>query len=258
MKRLLRLLALLAILAGCVLWLLYPRLTAPHVQSAFEAAALLDEQARAGQDEVTFRTDEVTLSEVYAALEAVYPYAFALHSTERPNGTTTLRVEVSRPARQQQARDYAAQLAAAQVTDEMDAPEKLRALHDALIRLCVYDTETAEGEVQDGATAPYAADGALLDHKAVCAGYGRAYAMLCEAAGLRAVYIASEEMNHGWNAVRLDGTTYFIDCTFDDPVPDRGEYVTDRYFLRTADELADSHIWDRAFYEQLLDNLEQK
>ena len=29
-----------------------------------------------------------------------------------------------------------------------------------------------------------AADGALLDHKAVCAGYGRAYEMLCKAAGI--------------------------------------------------------------------------
>lgn len=258
MKRLFRLLALLAVLAGSTLYLLYPRLTAPHVQTAFAAAALLEEQLRSGQDEVTFRTDEISLSEVYAALEAVYPYAFALHSAERPNGTTTLRVEVSRPARQQQAQDYAAQLAASQVTEDMDAPEKLRVLHDALVRLCVYDTETAEEETQDGATAPFAADGALLDHKAVCAGYGRAYAMLCEAAGLRAIYVASEEMNHGWNAVRLDGTTYFIDCTFDDPVPDQGEYVTDRYFLRTADEIADSHIWDRAFYEQVLDDLEQK
>ncbi len=95
----------------------------------------------------------------------------------------------------------------------------------------------------------FAADGALLDHKAVCAGYGRAYEMLCKAAGIQVIYVASEEMNHGWNAVRLGGTTYYIDCTFDDPIPDRGEYVSDQYFMLTGDELAQTHTWNEAFYE---------
>ena len=89
------------------------------------------------------------------------------------------------------------------------------------------------------------------------AGYGRAYAMLCDAAGIPAVYVASEQMNHGWNAVRLDGRTWFIDCTFDDPIPDRGEYVSDQYFMLTGDELAQTHTWNETFYEQLLDSLEQ-
>ena len=79
--------------------------------------------------------------------------------------------------------------------------------------------------------------------------------MLCEAAGLQAVYVSSEEMNHGWNAVRLEGQTYYIDCTFDDPVPDRGDYVSSQYFLMTESQLARTHVWDVAFYERLLDSL---
>ena len=139
----------------------------------------------------------------------------------------------------------------------MTAEEKLRALHDTLIRQCEYDVDTAEEDAPDGAAPAFAADGALLDHKAVCAGYGRAYEMLCKAAGIQVIYVASEEMNHGWNAVRLGGTTYYIDCTFDDPIPDRGEYVSDQYFMLTGDELAQTHTWNEAFYEQLLDSLEQ-
>ena len=81
--------------------------------------------------------------------------------------------------------------------------------------------------------------------------------MLCKAAGIQVIYVASEKMNHGWNAVRLGGTTYYIDCTFDDPIPDRGEYVSDQYFMLTGDELAQTHTWNEAFYEQLLDSLEQ-
>ena len=41
-------------------------------------------------------------------------------------------------------------------------------------------------------------------------------------------------------------------------MPDRGEYVSDQYFLVTADELAATHSWDRTFYEQLLDSMEKE
>lgn len=242
----------LAALGG---WLLYPRLAAPHVQSAIEAAALIEKAISRGGASVTFRAEEIDLDAVYTALEARFPYAFALHATKGIGRTTALRVEISRPARQEQAWAYAKALAAENVHEGMSEVEKLAALHDALIRLCRYDIETAAETAPDGATAPFAADGALLDHKAVCAGYGRAFGMLCKAAGLETIYVASPEMNHGWNAVRVDGQTYYIDCTFDDPVPDRGEYISRRYFLQTAEQLAQTHTWDRGFYEQVLDSL---
>lgn len=175
-----------------------------------------------GEEPLCFRSEEVDPDTVYRALEARWPYAFALHATVRANKTTELRVEVSRPERQAQAKAYAGALAAECVTPDMTAEQKLRALHDALVRMCEYDVDTEEQEHPDGSAPAFSADGALLDHKAVCAGYGRAYAMLCDAADIPAVYVASEQMNHGWNAVRLDGKTWFIDCTFDDPVPDRG------------------------------------
>lgn len=254
MKRLLKVLVVLIVLGGGALFVLYPRLTALAVQSPYEAAEQLEEAMQQGTDTLTFREEDIRLDEVYAALESVYPYAFSLHSTTRANHTTELRVELSRPAQQKQAWEYAQSLAADTVTSDMDQTEKLRALHDVLVRLCVYDTETADGDRQSGATAPFAADGALLDHKAVCAGYGRAYVMLCKAVGIRAIYISSAEMDHGWNAVRQDGKTYFIDCTFDDPVPDRGEYVSNQYFMQDADTFAVTHTWDKPFYEQVLDH----
>lgn len=257
MKRLAAVLAVLLLAGGAALWLL-PRMFAPEVDSPFEAAALLEQDVRAGGDGLLFRTEQIDVDAVYRALEARYPYAFALRATLRPNRTIELQVEVSRQAQQAQAQTYAAALAKESIDDGMTDEQKLRALHDTLVRLSRYDTDTAAQTAPDGATAPFAADGALLDHEAVCAGYGRAFGMLCEAAGLRSIYIASEEMNHGWNAVRLDGQTYFIDCTFDDPVPDRGEYVSDQYFLVTADELAATHSWDRTFYEQLLDSMEKE
>ncbi|HJA49409.1 MAG TPA: hypothetical protein H9790_08840 [Candidatus Agathobaculum intestinipullorum] len=255
MKRLAAVLAVLMLAVGAALWWL-PRVLAPQVGSPYEAAALLEQDVRAGGDGLLFCAEQVDPDEVYRALEACYPYAFSLHATVRPNRTVELQVQASRQARQAQAQSYAAALAADSIQEGMSDVQKLRALHDTLVRLCQYDTDTAEQVSPDGATAPFAADGALLDHRAVCSGYGRAFGMLCEAAGIDSIYIASEEMNHGWNAVRLDGQTYFIDCTFDDPVPDRGAYVSDQYFMLTAEELAATHVWDQAFYEQLLDSME--
>ena len=217
MRRFFGFLLTMALLGGGVFWL--PYLQAEPVDNVYQAADLLRQDAE--------------------------------------NGGNELNAEVSRQARQEQAWEYAKVLTAGSISQTMTAEEKLRALHDTLIRQCEYDVDTAEEDAPDGSAPAFAADGALLDHKAVCAGYGRAYEMLCKAAGIQVIYVASEEMNHGWNAVRLGGTTYYIDCTFDDPIPDRGEYVSDQYFMLTGDELAQTHTWNEAFYEQLLDSLEQ-
>ncbi len=235
---------------------LYPYLRVPHVQSSIEAAAMLEDEIRGGGDSLRFRAQDIDLDEVYAALEARYPFAFSLHAATSMGGVSELRIEVSRPARQEQAWRYAQALALKCVTEDMTTEQKLGALHDMLVRLCEYDTTTAASQSPDGATAPFAADGALIDHKAVCAGYGRAFGMLCDAIGVKVVYISSEQMNHGWNAVRLNGTTYFIDCTFDDPVPDRGELVSRKYFMVTTDKLVDTHTWDHSFYERVLDSMD--
>ena len=227
MRRFFGFLLTMALLGGGVFWL--PYLQAKPVDNVYQAADLLRQDAENGGNGVAFREDNVDADEVYRA----------------------------RQARQEQAWEYARVLAAGAVSQTMTAEEKLRALHDTLIRQCEYDVDTAEEDAPDGSAPAFAADGALLDHKAVCAGYGRAYEMLCKAAGIQVIYVASEEMNHGWNAVRLGGTTYYIDCTFDDPIPDRGEYVSDQYFMLTGEELAQTHTWNEAFYEQLLDSLEQ-
>lgn len=73
------LLCLLAVSAGLV-W--YPYLSAERVSTPFEAAELLQQ---AGEEPVRFRSSEVDPDTVYRALEARWPYAFALHATVRAN-----------------------------------------------------------------------------------------------------------------------------------------------------------------------------
>lgn len=225
-------------------------------ENDFQAAGMLLNTLERGGDSLTFRAGSLSEKGIFHVLEATYPYAFSLHCTRRGQSTITVQVEVENREAQTQAALLAEGVVRNLITDDMLLRDRLRVLHDYLLKSCVYDTATAkEGKlpVSSGADAPFTAAGALLNGRAVCAGYARAYMLLCRAAGIDMVYIADKGMNHGWNAVRLYGDIYYIDTTFDDPVPDRGELVSTEYFLKTADDFAQTHTWDREFYDELID-----
>ena len=225
------------------------------VATPFEAAAAVEQALIRGEDTVVLRpTAELDEDRLFRVLEAVWPYAFTLHCTSYADGRLEVTVETEHAAAQAQAALLAEELARQETQGIDDARGKLRALHDLLVRTCRYDEAAAARSSRlDGADSAFTAYGALVDGRAVCAGYARAFVLLCRGAGLDAVYIADDRMNHGWNAVRLDGETLFIDCTFDDPVPDRGDAVSDEFFLVSADRMAATHTWDRTFYEQVMD-----
>lgn len=242
---------LCAALCGCALL--------PELETAgspIDAALRAVAAVQAGEDKVRLWAAELNEEEVFCAVEAMWPYACTMQMTVYTGGILEIELNAFTEAQQEQARVLAERVAQEATRGLTEDADKLRALHDWLVRSCAYDMDAAESEseeVEVHAAAPFTAYGALVDGKAVCAGYARAFVMLCQAAGLDAICVADEGMNHGWNAVRLEGKTYFIDCTFDDPVPDRGEYVSHEYFLRTAEELAETHTWDRAFYERIMD-----
>lgn len=87
-------LCVLAVGAGTI-W--YPYLAAERVSTPFEAAELLE---AAGEEPLCFRSEEVDPDTVYRALEARWPYAFALHATvrrtRRPSFASRCRVPSGR------------------------------------------------------------------------------------------------------------------------------------------------------------------
>ena len=60
----------------------------------------------------------------------------------------------------------------------------------------------------------YGADSILRGY-GVCDSYAKDYLMLCRAAGIPVYRVINED--HAWNAIRLDGEWYYVDCTWDDP-----------------------------------------
>ena len=54
----------------------------------------------------------------------------------------------------------------------------------------------------------------FVNGSSVCAGYAEAFSMLCNAAGIQTVCVTSD--GHEWNLIWLNGTCYYVDCTWDD------------------------------------------
>lgn len=88
--------------------------------------------------------------------------------------------------------------------------------HDYIIDNCEYDYEAAESEkIEDNSSSAY---GALVEGKAICEGYARAFKLLCNELGIECVNIfgIGKDENHMWNCVKIDGEWYQVDVTWDD------------------------------------------
>lgn len=124
------------------------------------------------------------------------------------------------------------------ITPEMSDYARAKVLHDWIIYNAEYDYTFTH----------YDASGVLLYGTGVCDSYARAYLMLCTAAGLECMYISGTANNgvaienHGWNMVKLGGSWYHVDCTWDDP-GNGGECHT--YFCVDDETMALDHFWNQ-------------
>lgn len=132
------------------------------------------------------------------------------------------------------------------ITPEMSDYNRALVLHDWLIYNANYDYTYTN----------YDAAGVLLKGTGVCDSYARAYLMLCTAAGLECMYISGTAYsggswgNHGWNMVKLNGSWYHVDCTWDDP--GTGGFERHTYFCLDDETMARDHRWNRP--DDLFDN----
>lgn len=123
--------------------------------------------------------------------------------------------------------------------------EKELALHDRLIARCRYDDEAAASPSPD-TEHPFAftAYGALVEGRAVCEGYARAFQLLCRRAGIPCTTVNGVDLSnntaHMWNLVTLEGRRYHVDVTWDDQL-DTALHV---YFNLTTEEITRTHRLD--------------
>lgn len=143
----------------------------------------------------------------------------------------------------------AQEILASIITQEMTELQKEIAIHDYIVMNSQY---TEEGESAYLSTA----DSVLLDGKGQCQGYAEATALLLTMSGIESKIISGyatssngRQQLHAWNQVRIDGTWYHLDTTWNDPIPDTKGYVSDIYLNRSDSFFFLDHNWSSFFIE---------
>lgn len=114
-----------------------------------------------------------------------------------------------------------AEIIASTVTGGMEDWQKALSVHDYLIARSAYDESLTYTTGYD-----------LLVHgTSVCSGYAQAYMDIMNRVGVDCIYVVSEEMEHAWNLVRIAGSWYHADLTWNDPSPNNVGTVSHKYFL---------------------------
>ncbi len=149
------------------------------------------------------------------------------------------------------------------ISDDMTEVEKVAVIYDWIVYNVEYDHAVAS-LANDANTSSYNAfylEGVFDDHRAVCDGKSKAFALLCGMEGIRALRITGEALTggayggHAWNKVLVDANDdgerewYVVDTTWGDAAVQTSagvwdEYLTYSYFLRTDADVASTHRSD--------------
>ncbi len=79
--------------------------------------------------------------------------------------------------------------------------------------------------------------GFLTQKTGVCSSYAHTFTAIMTELGIPATSAYSDEGNHQWNIVLLDGKYYHIDCTWGDPTPDSYGTAVHGFFLLSDSQL---------------------
>ena len=121
------------------------------------------------------------------------------------------------------------QSAVAQCNNETDGSDYQKALwlHDWLLNQMEYDRSLKWSS----------AESALTRGLGTCQAYESAYAMLLSTAGIENAETRDTYDGHTWNAMKLDGEWYQVDCTWDDSSDNWYNFDQRRLYFGLTDEL---------------------
>lgn len=112
------------------------------------------------------------------------------------------------------------------VDESMTDFEKVMTVHDYMVLHYEYDNTLSNHSIT-----------IMTTKTGVCMSYAFAFKHLMNKLGIECLYVASsEEMNHGWNLVKLDGSWYHIDLTWDDLGEEYGQ-ISHKYALLSDHEI---------------------
>lgn len=126
------------------------------------------------------------------------------------------------------------------LTDTSDLWKTELEIHDYIVDNCSYKFDEKE-------TVYSTAYGAIVNGLAACEGYSKAAKMLFDELEIESAVVSGSSAdfegvkgNHMWNAVKINGDFYYLDCTWDDPVSSTGESVKTYYYFNVSNEMLKS------------------
>lgn len=140
-----------------------------------------------------------------------------------------------------------------QETAGMTDYAKYRYIHDYLVRTVKYMYDIQKTNIQPTLEASTVV-GPLLNNLGVCSGIAKTFKLLCDQAGLSCFYVQGDANGiwgwdlHGWNVVCLEGKYYHVDVTWDISQFHHNGIVSNQYFLRSDQFMAQSRKWDRSLF----------
>lgn len=122
-------------------------------------------------------------------------------------------------------------------TADMSKVEKVLAYHEYITSIVAY----AYDEYTEGSLDKHGYDmyGILVRGSGVCQGYAETMMYFMKYEGIPCCTVGSNQINHAWNIVRIDGQWYHVDSTWDDLIYDNLGRSYHNYFLLSTSTIND-------------------
>lgn len=139
----------------------------------------------------------------------------------------------------EQVRSYARQALELMNIEQYSDYEKIKLIHDWIVTHVQYDQTYQH----------YTAYEAITTGTTVCQGYSLLGMMFFTEAGFDAYIVAGigNGEDHAWNKVRIGDLWYNVDMTWNDPIGQKEDGVSYKYYLVSDEVLAKDHIWEGDF-----------
>lgn len=134
------------------------------------------------------------------------------------------------------------------IKPEMTEAEKIRTIHNWIVCNTTYDINYYDRDDSFNHVSN------LLNNKTgVCQGYSVTFYIFMKQMGIPCTLIMgnADNVSHAWNAVKLDGSWYYVDVTWDDPVVNGtsnypgGDNISYEYLLCTYNHISMTHTEDK-------------
>ena len=113
-------------------------------------------------------------------------------------------------------------------------------IHDYIVENCEYNLVEDDHNYSS-------AYGALVNGEAACEGYSKAAKLLFDMVGIESAVLSGTAEDedgtsgaHMWNAVKINGDYYHLDCTWDDPVDEDGKGTKRYTYFNLNDKMISS------------------